>query len=116
VTADGYARLFTAATGRAVTASFFNTMGERIWNQVRLFNLREGFDARDDRLPRRFVEEPLADGPHKGRRISERDMEFTLKDYYQVRGWDDNGQPTTGKLRELGLDRPSAYDFLKEIQ
>jgi aldehyde:ferredoxin oxidoreductase len=112
VTADGYARLFTAATGREVPPSFFSTMGERIWNQVRLFNLREGFDARDDRLPRRFVEEPLADGPHKGRRISEGDMAFMLKDYYQARGWDENGQPTTGKLRELGLDLQPAYDLV----
>ena len=110
MTADGYARLFTAATGRAVTASFFNTMGERIWNQVRLFNLDEGLDARDDRLPRRFVDEPLPSGPHKGRRISYVDMDVLLTDYYRLRGWDSDGRPRTAKLAALGLQPSRRFE------
>ncbi|MDJ0853855.1 MAG: aldehyde ferredoxin oxidoreductase family protein [Desulfobacterales bacterium] len=111
VSADGYAQLLAAATGREVTPAFFNTIGEKIWNQIRLFNLGQGIDTRDDRLPRRFVEEPLPDGPHKGRRISENDMAFMLKDYYRVRGWDENGRPTAEKLKALGLDRQPGCDF-----
>jgi len=34
-------------------------MGERIWNLERLFNLREEFSGKDDRLPSRFSPETL---------------------------------------------------------
>ena len=98
-----YARLYTAATGRPVDAGFFNELGERIWNQTRLFNLREGFRPEDDRLPRRFVEEALPGGPHKGQRISEEDMAWMRADYYRVRGWDEHGTPTAQTLKRLRL-------------
>jgi aldehyde:ferredoxin oxidoreductase len=41
--------------------------GERINNLVRLFNLREGLTKGDDTLPKRFLTEPLKDGPARGR-------------------------------------------------
>jgi len=104
ITDEIYARLLTAATGRPVQAAFFSELGERIWNQVRLFNLREGFRPEDDRLPRRFVEEPLPSGPHKGQRISEADMARMRADYYQAREWNEQGRPTRHCLERLGLD------------
>ena len=103
IPADVYARQFTAAVGRKVDGTFFAQLGERIWNQVRLFNLHEGFGPRDDRLPRRFVEEALPSGPHKGQRISEADMDFMRADYYRVRGWDEQGRPTAKTIERLGL-------------
>ncbi|MDM8515536.1 aldehyde ferredoxin oxidoreductase family protein [Desulfobacterales bacterium HSG16] len=115
ITAQCYAQLFTAATGREVDASFFNNIGERIWNQIRLFNLREGMDIKDERLPRRFVEEPLTRGPHEGRCISESDMAFMLTDYYRLRGWSPKGRPSNEKQKELGLDPQPQYRFNKEI-
>ncbi|MDJ0784191.1 MAG: aldehyde ferredoxin oxidoreductase family protein [Desulfosarcinaceae bacterium] len=105
-----YQRLLTAATGRTVTENFFRHLGERIWNLTRLFNLREGLTAADDRLPRRIVAEPLPSGPHKGRRISRADMATLRGDYYRVRGWDDQGRPTAAKLQLLGLDKKRRFD------
>ena len=105
VTSRSYVRMFQAATGRSVDARFFDTLGERIWNQTRLFNLREGLTPDQDRLPKRIVAEPLPGGPHKGRRISEADMAVMLADYYQQRGWDKNGHPTEDKLQSLKLDK-----------
>ncbi|MFP4390230.1 MAG: aldehyde ferredoxin oxidoreductase C-terminal domain-containing protein, partial [Desulfococcaceae bacterium] len=96
-------RMLGAATGMAVEESTFARVGERIWNQTRLFNLREGLTAADDRLPRRFVEEALPDGPHQGRRISEEDMAYMLADYYRVRGWDSEGRPAPETLARVGL-------------
>jgi aldehyde:ferredoxin oxidoreductase len=110
VTAQSYARLFNAATGRNVDAGFFNLLGERIWNQTRLFNLREGLTADQDRLPRRIVAEPLPGGPHQGRRISKADMAFMLKDYYCQRGWDAMGRPTEEKRLSLGLENGRWFD------
>ncbi len=110
ITAQSYAWMFNAATGRTVDAGFFNLLGERIWNQTRLFNLREGLTADQDRLPRRIVAEPLPSGPHQGRRIGKADMAFMLKDYYRQRGWDEKGRPTKEKRLSLGLDKGRRFD------
>jgi aldehyde:ferredoxin oxidoreductase len=110
ITTESYTHMFEAATGRSVDSRFFNTLGERIWNQTRLFNLREGLRAEQDRLPRRIVAEPLPSGPHKGRRISEADMDVMLTEYYQLRGWDEHGRPTEGRCVTLGLNRKQCFD------
>lgn len=110
IQAAQYVGLFKAATGRSVAEDFFSTLGERIWNLTRLFNLREGLTADQDRLPRRIVDEPLPSGPHKGRRISEADCATMLADYYRVRGWDSDGRPTTDKRQSLGLDKKLRFD------
>ncbi len=110
VTPQSYASMFNAATGRSVETGFISTLGERIWNQTRLFNLREGLTSGQDRLPKRIVEEPLPSGPHKGRRISEADMAVMLAEYYQQRGWDKNGHPTVNKIISLRLDKKRRFD------
>jgi aldehyde:ferredoxin oxidoreductase len=74
--------------------------GERINNLVRLFNLREGLTRGDDTLPKRFLTEPLKDGPTRGRVV---DLETMLKEYYFVRGWDEEGIPKRETLKKLGL-------------
>jgi aldehyde:ferredoxin oxidoreductase len=76
------------------------TMGERTNNLVRLFNLREGLTRADDRLPDRFSQEPLEEGPLKGRLV---DLEPMMEEYYFCRGWDASGRPGQAKLEELGL-------------
>jgi len=77
-----------------------NRVGERIFNLERVFNLRAGLSARDDTLPKRFLKEPMPDGPSKGQ-VFEQDQ--LLPRYYDVRGWDKNGVPRTEKLEELGI-------------
>jgi len=74
--------------------------GERINNLVRLFNLKEGLTRGDDTLPKRFLTEPLKEGPTRGRVV---DLETMLKEYYFVRGWDEEGVPKRETLKKLGL-------------
>ncbi|GAB6058344.1 aldehyde ferredoxin oxidoreductase family protein [Desulfonatronum parangueonense] len=100
---ETYARLLNTATGMNVDAGFFDRLGERIWNTTRAFNLREGMDITQERLPRRFVEAPLPSGPHKGHRINEEDMRYLLREYYRVRNWDDQGRPTSETLERTGV-------------
>jgi aldehyde:ferredoxin oxidoreductase len=60
---------------------------------------------KNDYLPRRFIEEPLPDGPSKGQRISEKELADMLANYYELRGWDkETGNPSREKLKQLGLD------------
>jgi len=83
---DYYARIATVATGRKISWEDSITIGERIWNLEKLFNLREGVEG--DKLPGRFAEVPLQD---------------LLAEYYAVRGWDGSGKPLPEKLSKLGL-------------
>lgn len=110
ISAQSYADLFNAATGRRVSADFWGDLGERIWNRIRLFNLREGLRAEDDRLPKRLTDEVLADvGPHAGERIQPSDVAYLRQDYYRVRGWDEEGRPTGETLRRLKLDTDKRF-------
>ena len=103
VTPDTYALLLNAAVGTAVDGSFFDHLGERIWNTTRLFNIREGMDTAREKLPRRFIEEPLPSGPYKGHRITGEDMRYLIRDYYRIRGWNEQGVPTVQTLEKTGV-------------
>jgi aldehyde:ferredoxin oxidoreductase len=74
--------------------------GERTWNLERLYNLKAGLTAADDRLPDRLMKEPAPSGTAKGR-VSELDR--MLPEYYELRGWTPDGVPTTQTLQRLGL-------------
>ncbi|KYO66987.1 aldehyde ferredoxin oxidoreductase family protein [Thermovenabulum gondwanense] len=76
-------------------------IGERIWNLERLFNLNAGITKDDDTLPPRLLTEPLKVGPAKGKVV---ELDTMLREYYEVRGWDEEGIPTEEKLKELGIE------------
>jgi aldehyde:ferredoxin oxidoreductase len=98
------AELTSAITGWPVDASKLFFSGERIVNLERLFNLRHGASAADDRLPDMFFEKDYNAGespskPHAW-------MEPMIKEFYDVMGWDRQGQPTPEKLAELSIFSP----------
>ena len=91
----------TYATGIEVTANSLKTIGERIYNLMRAYNAIHGITRADDRLPRRFTEEPSPSAGAKGEIAHAEEM---LDEYYDLRGWDrERGWPTTGTLERLGL-------------
>ncbi|MDQ7784473.1 MAG: aldehyde ferredoxin oxidoreductase family protein [Desulfomonilaceae bacterium] len=97
--------LLAAGTGfkEFQESSCLNLVGERIVCLERCFNVREGFSRKDDTLPERMRSEPLPDaGPATGEMV--RNLDGLLDEYYAYMGYDGNGIPTPGKLRELGLD------------
>jgi len=53
-------------------------------NLARTFNQREGMTKKDDRLPNRFFREVLQETE---KTIHPKDLDFMLKEYYQLRGW-----------------------------
>ncbi|MEM3694979.1 MAG: aldehyde ferredoxin oxidoreductase family protein [Candidatus Bathyarchaeia archaeon] len=99
-----FVELLNKATGFNFTLEQYLKTGERIWNLTRLFNLREGLTRKDDTLPERFLTEPLPDGAAKGHVVTKSMLEEMLREYYFLRGWDENGVPTKEKLRELELN------------
>ena len=75
--------------------------GERVWNLERLFNLAAGLTKADDTLPKRLLETPAPSGTAKGK-VNELDK--MLPEYYQHRGWNEDGVPTAETLNRLGLE------------
>ncbi len=98
--ADDYADLINAATGYDMSTDEVMKIGERVWNLERIFNLESGIDPKEDTLPKRFLKDPLPDGPQKGATVR---LDVLIPEYYKVRGWDERGIPTESKRRELGL-------------
>jgi aldehyde:ferredoxin oxidoreductase len=99
---ENEAALTSALSGWPLTAADLLTVGERILNAERWFNLRHGATRADDDLPDRFTEEPLPDGPAQGMAVPIQPM---VRDFYAAMGWDADGWPTREKLRELGLEQ-----------
>ena len=95
--------MLNAATGFSYTPEDYIKTGERIWNLTRMFNVREGINAYDDVLPKRFSKEVMPEGPAKGQIVTEEVLEKAKIDYYNLRGWDSEGIPTKEKLSELAL-------------
>ncbi len=105
ISADKLPEVILAAldsvTGAGYDKESMLRAGERIWNLERLFNIRAGLTKKDDTLPPRMLKEPMPNGPVKGQ---VHELAVMLPEYYQLRGWDENGVPTPEKLTELGLD------------
>lgn len=89
-----------SSLGFSINEKEFMTLGERVYNLTRLFNMRQGFSRKDDSMPKRFTE-PMKD---TGWKIPINDFERMLDEYYELRGWDEKtGIPKPEKLRELGI-------------
>jgi aldehyde:ferredoxin oxidoreductase len=97
---DELQAMLEAATGASYDPEEAVRIGERIWNVERLFNLRAGLSSKDDTLPKRVLEEPIPEGPAKGKVARLAEM---LPEYYRLRGWDPQGVPTPETLRALAL-------------
>ncbi|MDZ4131996.1 MAG: aldehyde ferredoxin oxidoreductase C-terminal domain-containing protein [Dethiobacteria bacterium] len=99
-----YLDLINTGLGWEMDEAGFRLAGDRIYNLMRLYCIREGIDREADTLPERLFNEPLQHGPSKGMVIDKQLLESLKSSYYGYRGWDQvNGYPTEEKLLELGL-------------
>jgi len=100
ITITDIVKWYRDVTGREMTVDEFMKTGERIFNLKRLYNVRLGISRKDDTLPfrsltlKRIGKGLTANLPPLGQMLSE---------YYEYRGWSEDGVPTSEKLKELGL-------------
>lgn len=104
ITADDLTSLFAMATGIDLDEKAMMIAAERGYNVERAFLVRMGVGRKDDALIGKWVNEPVPTGAYKGEQIDPEKWETMLDEYYQLRGWDNNGVPTPEKLKELGLE------------
>ncbi len=98
-----YLKLLTTAAGVEFDESSFLQVGERIWNLIRIFNLREGWSQeRATQIPKRF-KEALPDGVMKGHMLTDKDTADLLTQYNRVRGWDESGRPMRTTIERLDI-------------
>lgn len=98
-----------AATGWDVSDVELFRAAERALNLARVFNIREGLTADDDRLAER------AYGPTRGGALADGGIDRevlheAVHTYYVMMGWDrETGAPTVEKLEELGVGWAAAH-------
>lgn len=97
-----YKEYFNAVTGLNYSEEDLWTVGERVCNIEKAFNVKCGLSRKDDTLPERWLKEPYpVPSPAYGFVC---DLEPMLDEYYEVRGWDkETSWPTRAKLESLKL-------------
>ncbi|MFH1186101.1 MAG: aldehyde ferredoxin oxidoreductase family protein [Chloroflexota bacterium] len=97
------ADMIKAVTGWDVTIDELMQVGARRLNLMRMFNAREGFDRKQDKLPKKFFKTLKGTGPTAGITLTHEEVEAALDEYYRLAGWTPDGVPTLPTLEKLGI-------------
>ncbi len=104
VLSQAHVDLINLTVGWDMTLDELERVGQRVHTMEKLFNCREGLRRKDETLPYRYLNEEIPDGNSKGLRTKPAELEQMLDQYYELRGWDQDGVPRKETLAELGLD------------
>jgi aldehyde:ferredoxin oxidoreductase len=88
--------LYASATGFDIDKEELLAAATRVNHLERAYNARLGLTAKDDILPPRFTEDPMPEGPAKGKVYDI--LEPMRAAWYQQHGWDEEGIPTRETL------------------
>jgi aldehyde:ferredoxin oxidoreductase len=98
-----------AVTGWDVTLDELMQLGHRRIALMRTFNAREGFDRKDDSLPKKFYQPLVGTGPSAGVALDLMEIEVALDEYYKLAGFTNQGTPTSETLSQLGIAWAADY-------
>lgn len=102
-TFERMSKLYRLITGIPIDENEMQIAGQRIYTLEKCFNVREGWTKKDDYPPPRILNDPVANGPFKGTRLTKEEFDIMLEAYYKAREWTPEGIPTIEKLISLGL-------------
>ena len=97
------AEMFQAVTGWDVTIEELLEVGRRRLNLFRIFNAREGFGRKDDKLPKKFFKSLQGTGPTAGIALTHEEIDTAIDQYYKMAGWTSDGIPTRETIEALDL-------------
>ena len=92
-----------AVTGWDITLEELLEVGRRRLNLFRIFNAREGFGRKDDKLPKKLFKTLQGKGPTAGITLTHEEMDTALDQYYKMAGWTPDGIPTRETVEALDL-------------
>ncbi|MBW1687680.1 MAG: hypothetical protein JRS35_21810 [Deltaproteobacteria bacterium] len=100
------AEFYQAVTGIETDVAELGHRADRVWTLLRMANLREAWERRDEGLPERWFEAPGFKNYVSEEPLSPAEAEHMIEDYYEEWGWDrKTGAPTARRLAELGLTK-----------
>ena len=76
---------------------------QRVKALERAFNVIKGIRRKDDTLPKRLFGMEIPGGLFKGEKIDRQKFNKMIDEYYQLRGWDEDGIPTKETFNKFGL-------------
>jgi len=98
-----FSKLIALSTGLFLNPKELKTIGERISTLERMMLVKDGITRKEDTLPKRYFDEPIAEGPAQGEVILRDAFDRMLDEYYRLHGWDENGIPKEKSLERLDL-------------
>jgi len=104
LTPDFIYKAISDFTGFGLKFEDIMEIAERVYNLQKLFNIRCGLGRKDDSLPERITNEPIAEGPSRGLYVPKDELERMIDEYYQARGWNRDGIPEKLKLKLLNIE------------
>ena len=105
------AEALSGITGIEYSIQDVLAVGERAQTLARLFNLREGFTAQDDRLPKRVMQ-AFETGPLAGVEIKQETLDWAKRRFYELMAW----EPETGIPGSASLERLELEDLLRAMK
>jgi aldehyde:ferredoxin oxidoreductase len=97
------ADLLRRVTGWDVTADELRETSRRIVTAKKLYNVREGWTAEEDTLPKRFLTEGLPNGAAADAVLPRERLRDMIRAYYETRGWDRDGCVPRATIEGLQL-------------
>lgn len=98
---DHFSSLIEAVTGLRFEENELREAGRNVIDLERLINLELGRSKLDDTLPKRYFDDPMPARVTKGHKIDRDKFATMLEEYYQARGWDQEGRLSPERREEL---------------
>ena len=99
-----FSELYAIGTGMSISHEEMIEAIDRGLDLGRAYDCRAGLTRKQDRLPKRFLNTVVTEGPQKGRMVEGEKLEQMKSEYYELKGWDvATGIPKRETLTKRGL-------------
>ncbi|MGD2125020.1 MAG: aldehyde ferredoxin oxidoreductase N-terminal domain-containing protein [Desulfobacteraceae bacterium] len=99
------AEFYEAVTGIKTDLPELRKRVDRVWTLLRMANVREGLDRKDEALPEQWFEAPGFKEYLTEKPLDRQEAKKMIEDYYEEWGWDrQTGIPSAHVLKELGFE------------